>query len=130
MIDRNGDELAAVPSGYGPADLRSALQGQRQRQQRGSTLIAIVDAYHYANAEADLAVYRAQFRLPPCTKANGCFRQVDQNGGTKYPTTNLGWNQEVYLDYDMASAMCPEAAASCSSKLARRPASANLAKAV
>ena len=70
-------------------------------------MIAIVDAFHYANAESDLATYRSQFGLPACTKANGCFRQVDQNGGTNYPRGNTGWNQEAALDLDMASAMCP-----------------------
>ncbi len=96
----------ATPAGYGPTQLRSAYgitgTGQKKR------VIAIVDAYHYATAEADLAVYRSQFGLPPCTKANGCFHQVDQNGGTNYPGTNLGWNQEAALDLQMASAMCPK----------------------
>jgi len=41
-----------------------------------------VDAYGYANAEADLNTYRAQYGLGACTPANGCFRKVDQNAGT------------------------------------------------
>src|SRR3954465_4673313 len=47
----------AVPSGYGPSDLRSAyaITGD------GTTTIAIVDAYGYPGAESDLAVYRAQY---------------------------------------------------------------------
>jgi len=32
------------------------------------------------NAEKDLGVYRAQFGLPPCTTANGCFKKVNQDG--------------------------------------------------
>ena len=32
--------------------------------------IAIVDAYGYPNAEADLAVYRSTFGLPACTTAS------------------------------------------------------------
>jgi len=70
-------------------------------------VIAIVDAYGYAGAEADLAVYRAQYGLPPCTTANGCFIKRDQRGGTAYPRANTGWAQEQALDLDMASAMCP-----------------------
>lgn len=97
--------VTAAPSGYGPADLRAAYKITATGS--AGSVIAIVDAYHYPNAEADLAVYRAQYGLPPCTKANGCFRQVDQNGGSNYPSTNTGWNQEAALDLDMASAMCP-----------------------
>jgi subtilase family serine protease len=66
-----------------------------------------VDAYDDPTAEADLAVYRSQFGLPACTTANGCFRKADQNGGTHYPRKNGGWAQEISLDLDMASAICP-----------------------
>jgi len=52
-------------------------------------------------------VYRSQFGLPPCTTANGCFRKVNQSGGSTYPTGNTGWAQEISLDLDMASAICP-----------------------
>jgi subtilase family serine protease len=45
--------------------------------------------------------------MPPCTTANGCFRKVDQTGGTNYPRGNTGWAEEISLDLDMASAICP-----------------------
>jgi Predicted protease len=73
-------------------------------------------------------VYRAQFGLPPCTSANGCFQRIDENGGKRLPLRrNLGWNQEAALDLDMASAMCPN----CSLLLveARSPQLADLATA-
>src|SRR4051794_15630206 len=73
----------------------------------GGKTIAIVDAYHYPTAEDDLNVYRAQYGIRPCTSASGCFRQVDQNGGTNYPAVDAGWAQEEALDLDMASAICP-----------------------
>ncbi len=92
-----------TPSGYGPDDLRSAYNITTN----GTTTIAIVDANGYTNAESDLATYRAQYGLSPCTTANGCFRKVDQNGGTNYPRNDTGWSQESALDLDMASAMCP-----------------------
>jgi hypothetical protein len=95
----------STPSGYGPADLRSAYKVTSSGS--SSYTIAIVDAYGYPNAEADLATYRSQYGLPPCTTANGCFKKVDQNGGTNYPRTDVGWAQEQALDLDMASAMCP-----------------------
>jgi len=95
---------AGTPSGYGPADLHSAYNITGNGS---TTTIAIVDAYGYTNAESDLATYRAQFGLPACTTANGCFKKVDQNGGTNYPRMDTGWSQESALDLDMASAMCP-----------------------
>jgi subtilase family serine protease len=97
---------AATPSGYGPADLQSAYNLPSATAGSGRT-VAIVDAYDDPTAEADLAVYRSQYGLPACTTANGCFKKIDQNGGTKYPRTNGGWAQEISLDLDMASAVCP-----------------------
>lgn len=91
-----------------PADLQSAygLAGLSSSGGAGRT-IAIVDAYHYPTADADLTAYRSQYGLPPCTKASGCFQQVDQNGGANYPSVDAGWAQEAALDLDMASAICP-----------------------
>jgi hypothetical protein len=94
------------PSGYGPADLQSAY-GLASAHVSGRT-VAIVDAYDDPTAEADLAVYRSQFGLAPCTTANGCFRKINQNGGTSYPRSNGGWAQEISLDLDMVSATCPD----------------------
>ena len=106
-IDNAGQPLAtsAPTRGYFPADLLSAykLSGTGGAGQT----IAIVDAYDDANAESDLAVYRSQFGLSACTTANGCFRKVDQNGGTAYPRGDMGWAEEISLDLDMASAICP-----------------------
>lgn len=95
-----------VPSGYGPADLQSAY-ALPAAAGAGST-VAIIDAYDDPNAESDLAAYRAQYGLPACTTANGCFRKVDQNGGTSYPTADSGWAGEISLDVDMVSAVCPQ----------------------
>ncbi|NUP51145.1 MAG: S8 family serine peptidase [Catenulispora sp.] len=97
---------AATPSGYGPADLQSAYNLPSSTAGSGQT-VAIVDAYDDPTAEADLGVYRAQYGLPACTTANGCFKKVNQTGGTKYPRTNAGWATEISLDLDMVSAVCP-----------------------
>jgi subtilase family serine protease len=95
----------APQAALAPADLQSAY---KLSPSGGSgRTIAIVDAYHYPTAEAELATYRSQYGLPPCTKASGCFRQVDQDGGANYPTVDAGWAQEAALDIDMASAICP-----------------------
>jgi subtilase family serine protease len=98
---------ALTPSGYGPADLQSAYKLPSSTAGSGQT-VAIVDAYNDPTAEADLGVYRAQYGLPPCTTANGCFKKVNQNGGTSYPPTDAGWATEISLDLDMVSAICPK----------------------
>jgi subtilase family serine protease len=97
---------AAAPSGLAPADLQDAYKLPSSTAGSGQT-VAIVDAYDAATAEEDLATYRSQFGLPACTTANGCFKKVDQNGGTSYPTGDAGWGQEISLDVDMVSAVCP-----------------------
>ncbi len=99
--------------GYSPADLRSAYALDPTRG-TGHT-IGIVDAYDDPNAESDLAVYRSFFGLPACTSANACFLKTDQRGVPITPQTaalvappgNVGWAQEISLDVDMASAICP-----------------------
>jgi len=88
-----------------PNDLRTAYSVTGNGT--SSTIVAIVDADGYPNAESDLATYRAQFGLPPCTTANGCFKKVNQRRAGYYPRANTGWSQETALDLDMASAMCP-----------------------
>jgi subtilase family serine protease len=98
------DATVFTPSGFGPADLRSAYNIPVSSSTR---TIAIVDAYGYPAAERDLAVYRAQYGLPPCTTANGCFKKTSQNGSPILPVYNIGWAQETALDLDMASAACP-----------------------
>ncbi|MEW2621554.1 carboxypeptidase regulatory-like domain-containing protein [Streptomyces sp. NPDC048106] len=98
---------AETPAGLGPQDIQSAYNLPADGG-AGQT-IAIVDAYDNPDAEADLAVYRSQYGLPPCTTANGCFEKVDQRGGTDYPDSNDGWAGEIALDLDMVSAAAPAA---------------------
>ncbi|MBY8877383.1 S53 family peptidase [Actinacidiphila acidipaludis] len=96
----------AAPSGYGPSSLQSAYKLPSATAGSGRT-VAIVDAYNDPTAEADLGVYRSHYGLRACTTANGCFKKIDQNGGTSYPATDGGWTQEISLDLDMVSAICP-----------------------
>jgi len=58
-------------------------------------------------AEVDLHTYRQQFGIADCTTANGCFRKVNQTGGSTPPKVDGGWAQEISLDLDMVSAICP-----------------------
>ncbi|MFF3406841.1 peptidase S8 [Streptomyces sp. NPDC002742] len=101
---------ASTPSGFGPTDLQAAygLTSAAAANGTGAT-IAIVDAYNDPNAEADLATYRSYYGLPACTTANGCFKKVSQTGSTtSLPSNDTGWAEEISLDLDMASAICPK----------------------
>ncbi len=70
--------------------------------------VAIVDAQDDPNAESDLAKYRTAYSLPACTTANGCFKKVNGNGAASpLPATDYGWAEEISLDLDMVSAICP-----------------------
>lgn len=93
-------------AGYQPCDLQSAYKLPSSTNGSGQT-VAIVDAYDDPKAESDLGVYRSTFGIPACTTSNGCFKKVNQSGGTSYPRGDRGWAQEISLDLDMASAICP-----------------------
>lgn len=97
---------ASAPGGLNPNNLQSAYKLPSSSAGSGQT-VAIVDAFNDPNAASDLATYRSQFGLPACTTANGCFRQVNENGGTNLPRSNTGWAEEISLDVDMVSAICP-----------------------
>jgi hypothetical protein len=92
------------PSGLHPSNIRAAydLPSKGKKNQT----VAIVDAYDDPNVEQDLAVYRSAFKLGACTTANGCFRKVDQRGGTRYPAGDPGWGVEISLDVQAVSASC------------------------
>jgi hypothetical protein len=98
-----------APSGYGPSDLQSAYNLPSATTGSGAT-VAVVDAYDDPDAEADLQVYRAQYGLPVCDTANGCFAKVNQDGqASPLPPAagSNGWDVEESLDIDMVSAVCP-----------------------
>jgi len=94
-----------TPHGYGPAQLVGAYSLPATAP--GAPTIGIVDAFDDPNIEADLAVYSSNYGLPACTTANGCFRKVNQSGGTTYPTADAGWSLEIALDVETAHAICP-----------------------
>jgi subtilase family serine protease len=97
---------SSSPTGLTPAQVRTAYGFSADGAGR---TIAIVDAYNDPNIESDLATFSTQFGLPSCTTANGCFRKVNQTGGTTYPKTNAGWSLEIALDVEWAHAIAPAA---------------------
>jgi subtilase family serine protease len=109
VTDDAGTPLATTsPTGLTPQDFWSAYNLPYSTGGAGQT-IAIVDAFDYPTAENDLNVFSAQFGLPACTTANGCFRKVNQDGGSnvKKYRTNSGWALEAALDLETAHAVCP-----------------------
>jgi subtilase family serine protease len=109
-VDSKGipDATSAPVYGYRPADLQAAYGLASAAASNGaSQTVAIVDAYNDPSAASDLASYRAAVGLPACSTSTGCFRQVNQTGGSTLPAANIGWAEEISLDLDMASAICP-----------------------
>ncbi|HEY6523926.1 MAG TPA: hypothetical protein VIY10_09180 [Solirubrobacteraceae bacterium] len=103
---QDGPELMAGPTGLGPSQIQSAykLAGLNAS---GRT-VAIVDAFNDPKAASDLATFRKAYGLPACTTANGCFKQVNQNGATSpLPSGDYGWAEEESLDVDAVSSACP-----------------------
>jgi subtilase family serine protease len=99
------------PAGLSPSQVKSAYGFPTSLTAGAGETIAIVDAYDDPTAEADLNTFStgAGFGLPACTTANGCFRKIDQNGGTRYPRADGGWALEISLDVQWAHAIAPGA---------------------
>jgi hypothetical protein len=106
VAQRYGIQKRGRPAGLGATDLRDAYRLPTSSGGEGQT-VAIIDVFDNPKAESDLAVYRAQYGLPPCTTANGCLRKVNADGGTTLPRADSGWAEEISLDLDMVSAACP-----------------------
>lgn len=88
------------------------------------TTVAVVDAYDDPNAYIDLAAYRTDTQnnlgdiaqcptdtdgVPQLSKTTACFAKVNQDGvETSYPAANASWAEEISLDLDAVSAICPK----------------------
>lgn len=92
--------VAAGPSGCSPT---SALTNSS----RGARAIAIVDAYDYTNAQADLAAFSKQFGLPAPTSSN--FKVVYASGSQPPNGAGSGWDIEASLDIEYAHGLAPKA---------------------
>ncbi|MHB1912220.1 MAG: S53 family peptidase [Acidimicrobiales bacterium] len=108
-------------SGYGPTDLQSAYGlTSASGLSGGGKTVAIVDAYDDPNVASDLAQYRFTESLPPLCGTPysdlyaaaatvptcvGDFTRAYASGSQ--PSNNTGWAEEISLDVDMVSAICP-----------------------
>ncbi len=85
-----------------------------------SQVVAIVDANDDPNAFANLTRFRGDSGLPAiqsCTLATlasltssaggPCFTKTNQTGGTSLPSADAGWSNEIDLDLQAASSVCP-----------------------
>lgn len=102
-------DASTSPTGLSPATIKSVYNFPTSMTAGAGKTIAIVDAYDDPTAESDLAVFSAQYGLPACTTANGCFTKVNQTGGTSYPRKDAGWALEISLDVQWAHAIAPGA---------------------
>jgi hypothetical protein len=80
--------------------------------------IAIVDAYHAPNIFNDLNNFDGRYSIinggsqtlrQQYGEASTFLTQVDQTGGTNYPSANTGWAEEISLDVQWAHAIAPAA---------------------
>ena len=97
-------------AGYTPCNLRAAyeLTALSAKDGNGNT-VAVVDPGDDPNAAADLNVYRSTYGIAMCTTKNPCFTKVNQDGvAGSYPAPDTGDAQEISLDLDMVSAICPK----------------------
>ncbi len=96
----------ATPTGLAPAQIKTVYNFPTSTSAGNSQTIGIVDAYNDPTAASDLNYFSNYYSLPLCS---GCFRQVNQNGGTSLPRTNSGWALEISLDIEWAHAIAPGA---------------------
>jgi subtilase family serine protease len=94
-----------TPGGISPAQIRKAYGFPDNFTGAGET-IALVEAGDDPNIESDLNTFSAQFGLPACTTANGCFSKVFADDT---PPPDSGWAIETSLDVEWAHAIAPQA---------------------
>jgi hypothetical protein len=100
LVEKTGvrPELA----GWSPKNLRSAYNLPSTKKGVGQ-IVAIVDAFDNPNVTNDLEAYRSYFNMPPVR-----FVKYNQEGKeSDYPRHDKGWGQEIDLDVEMVSAICP-----------------------
>ena len=102
--------MTSAPAGFGPAQLASAYNLAPASASQGSgETVALVDAFDDPRAAADLATYRAQFGLPPCSKTTGagCLTKTTFSSAAPLPRADKAWAAQESMDIDMVAAICP-----------------------
>lgn len=96
-----------TPEGLSPSELQQAYGFQSAAGGSGQT-VAVVTPYNDTDLASDLAAYRSQYGMTPCTVANGCLEVASETGSTtSLPGTSSAWIAPVAESTDMISAICP-----------------------
>ncbi len=107
VSDSSGDPLAAgSPPSTAITPAKFHMGYNLPATAPGTPTVAIVDAYDDPNAESDLQTFDGMYGLPSCTSANGCFKKINETGGTRYPSANSGWALEISLDVQTVHSIC------------------------
>ena len=108
-----------VPVGYSAAELAAAYHLPATGGATGT--VALIDGGGYPAFESDLATYRSQFSLPPCTSANGCLKVVDYEGGPPLHPDGSDEEKELSLETSLDAAMVSAACPGCKILLVQAP---------
>ncbi len=102
-----------APAGETPASIRPVYGLPADVTYGGSGTIALVVAYDYPTAAADLDTFSRAFGLPRvCSQsgyASGCFNFSVKYASGYQPAADCGWAQEAALDIEWAHALAPHA---------------------
>ncbi|AYV80797.1 MAG: peptidase S8 and S53 subtilisin kexin sedolisin [Harvfovirus sp.] len=95
----------AVSGGYNPSQIRDAYGLNKLESKGVGSTIAIIDAYSYPNAQADLNKFSSSFGLPG---VNIILHGMLGTEGQAAPVDD-GWSMEQALDIQWAHAAAPGA---------------------
>jgi len=111
MALARNDVSSSAPSGYGPADLRSAYNLVSAAATGGSgQQVALLEVGDDPNAVPDFNAYRLRYGLPACdsTTEAGCLTVVNTSGqASPLPPANPKWAVQSSMDADTVAAICP-----------------------
>ena len=92
--------------GLTPQQLHAAYELPATTASSSSQTIALIELGGDPTLEGDLAVYDKRYGLPACTRANGCLRVINQDGGATPQPENSFRSGETSLDVQLAHAVC------------------------
>lgn len=99
----------SAPTGLTPGQVKAAYGFPTEYKAGAGQTVAVVIPHHHPTLEADLKAFSQAFGLRPCTRSNGCLKQVNHRGGRDYPSTNRLWSTEAALDVQWVHAIAPGA---------------------
>jgi hypothetical protein len=102
-----GPNSLGPANGLTPVDLATAYGVTTTATPATAQTIAIVDAYNDPNIKSDLNFFDTHYSLATCNTTNGCFRVVNQTGGSTLPPNDTtGWSGEETLDVEATHSIC------------------------